>query len=92
MISTSARLRIGVHQGSDQAWHGVQKAVLRLDGRLMSLHGGPVGLHDDLALGAQLMAGPPQPDMADAEHAGRSPTRTAGDVKPSAVMNQAVEG
>jgi hypothetical protein len=70
VVGASPWLRIGMHRSGDQARHGVQKAVLGVDGDLVSLDGGGIGVHDDVAFGTQLVTGPPQPDPAGPEHSG----------------------
>ena len=67
VVGAAARLGVSMHQGGDQARHGVQKVVFGIDRDLVGLDGGGIGADDDLAFGAQLVAGPPQPDLAGAE-------------------------
>ena len=63
------RLRVGVHERRGQPGYGVHEPVLGVDGDRVRLDHGRCGVDDDLALGAQPVPDPAQPDRADVEHA-----------------------
>jgi MFS family permease len=71
-------LRVGVHDDRGQPWQCVQQVVFGVDGDLVRLERGNVAAHDDLALGAQLVTDPAEPDQPGAEHAGGGPQRVLG--------------
>lgn len=68
VIGVALRLRVGMDQRGGQARHRVQQAVLGVNRDLVCLDGAGTWADDDLAFGPQLMADPPQPDLADAQH------------------------
>jgi hypothetical protein len=59
-----AGLRVGMHQRRRQARQRVQQFVLGGHCHLVRLDRAGTGVHDDLALGAELVADPVQPDLA----------------------------
>ena len=78
VIGTRRGLRIGVNERGSQARHGVQEVVLGVDGDLVRLNSASGRIDDDLALGAQLMTNPPQPDLPDIQDSGGSPQGLLG--------------
>jgi hypothetical protein len=67
-VGSGTCLGVGVDQRRLQARQGVQQIVLGRHRHLVGLEGGGVPVHDDLAFGAELMADPPHPDVARAQH------------------------
>jgi hypothetical protein len=68
MIGARLSLRVGVNQRRGQARQRMQQIVLGVDRDLVSLDRAGPGIDDHLALGAQLVSDPPQPNLADIEH------------------------
>ena len=68
MISALPGLRIGVDQRRGQARQRMQQAMLGVDRDLVRGDRAGIGINNDLAFSPQLMADPPQPDLAHAQH------------------------
>ena len=66
----AVHLGVGVHQRGGQPGERVQQVVLGADRDLVGLDGADAGVDDDLAFGAELVADPAQPDLADPQHPG----------------------
>ena len=60
---------VRVDQGGIEPRQCVEQLVLSLDRNGVGLNSGAIGRDHDLALGAQLVADPSQPDLADVEYA-----------------------
>jgi hypothetical protein len=75
IVRALAGLGVGVHQRHAQVRHGMPELMLGADRDLVCLDHAGVGVDNHLALGLQLVADPPQPDLADAKHAVRGAQR-----------------
>jgi hypothetical protein len=60
----------GVHQRSGQPRQHTQQPVLGVNRDLMRLDRAGTGIHHNFALRAQLVPGPPQPDLAHIQYPG----------------------
>lgn len=69
MIGVAAGLRVGMDERGGQPRQCMQKIMLGADSDLVRLDCGSAGIDADLALSAQLMAGPAQPDLAPVQYA-----------------------
>jgi hypothetical protein len=78
VVGVAPGLRVGVHQRRGQPRQRVQQTALGADRDLMGLDSAGTGVNDHFAFGPQLMADPPQPDLADTRHpgSGRSESST----------------
>jgi hypothetical protein len=57
-----------MHQRRRQARQRAQQSVPGCHRHLVRLDRAGIGIHDDLALGAELVADPAQPDLANTQH------------------------
>jgi len=73
MVIAVSGLRVRMHDRSGKTGKGMQESVLGADRYLVGLDRRRGAVDDDLAFGAELVADPAQPDLADVEHARRSP-------------------
>lgn len=78
IVNAFGCLRVSVYQRSGEARQPVQEEVLCLDGYLVCLDGGRIGSDHNLALGAQLMAEPTEPDVAYVQDSGHRTQRLFG--------------
>src|SRR5215212_10115294 len=66
-------VRFGVHDGGGESGDGVDEAVFGVVGDGVCLDDGGGVRHGDGAFGAELMADPAEPDIADTPHVGGVP-------------------
>src|SRR5271170_1766729 len=62
MVVVITGLRVGVHYRGSEPRQGMQQGMLRADRDLVGLDRRSGSIDDDLALGAELVADPAQPD------------------------------
>jgi hypothetical protein len=70
MICALTWLRVGVHQRSAEPRQRVQEVMLGSHRYLVRRDRRRVRVHEDLALGAEPVTDPPQPDLANPQHPG----------------------
>jgi hypothetical protein len=66
VIGAALWLWVGVHQRGGQAWYRMQQGVFGVDRNLVRGDCAGTWVNDDFAFGAEMVADPPQPDLADA--------------------------